>query len=575
VNIVFSLESTKFSGDTDARSTQDMTARPPVDSREASSEGSSEPLETGDSQTSHDTALNGEGDGSKVPESGMLGGAEPSMSRTLEAILSKSDADDDLSVPPQDEGEGGGERGEGADSIGTRTLLGIGASGLPLPPRAAKPDGKTERSSDDEQIFSVEDLFDDEGTAVSSIRANGKSATGNGRDDQMSDLLDEVAEALNTQAASHDSTVGALPGKPVPRARPIRTDQPSARRSGDEFEFEDPDDGPTTLNVHGEHSEDVDVGADDDDEAVVLGPARLPPSRPLPALSGRLPSPAAYAGDSATSGATKTATPFAGLAAATLPSFPAPASGRSRLPTPAPGQAIGGPPPGRVGLPGGTPVNGVPSSSSQGDSSRRSASGRTAATGTDRSVGHHATAAVIESLSSAMESASVVLKKDVKFRVASLGGVVVATFVVGLLIGRAVVGSGNKTTAQASEKTPTTTEQPVAAAAPAKPPVEVPAATPPVAAPVAPAQNRPEAIPAAPPPPAVAELAPAPAPLLGDAPPPAVHKRRVRRTNLALKDDGLPIPSAPRPAVAPPKAKPGAATPAGKRKSTWHDPFAD
>ena len=546
-----------------------MTARPPVDTREASSEEPSEPLETGDSPTSHDAAPNGQADGARAAEAGMSNQTEPSMSRTLEAILSKSDADDDLSVPPQDDGDAGG--GEGAESIGTRTLLGIGPSGAPLPPRSAKSD----LESDDEQSFSVEDVFDDEGTAVSSIRANGKGGTANGRDDQMGDLLDEVAEALNSQAASHDSTVGALPGKPVPAARPIRADQPSGRRNRDEFEFEDPDDGPTTLNVHGEHSEDVDVGADDDDEAVVLGPARLPPSRPAPALSDRLPSPAASSGASATSGATKTATPFSGLAAATLPSFPAPASGRSRLPTPAPGQALGGPPPGRVGLPVGTPVNGIPTSLSQGDSSRRSASGRSAAAGGDRSAGHRATAAVIESLSSAMESASVVLKKDVKFRVASLAGVVVATFVVGLLIGRAVVGSGNKTMAQASEKPPTANEQAMAVPAPAKAPAEAPQAPTPAAAPVAPAQNRPDAVPAAPPPPAVAELAPAAPSVLGDVPAPAVHKRRVRRTNLALKDDGLPNPGPSKPAVAPPKAKPAPGAPAGKKKSTWHDPFAD
>src|SRR2546423_561164 len=55
-DIVFSLESTKFSGDPDARSTQDMTARPPVETRKASSEGSSESPETGDSPHSRDSS---------------------------------------------------------------------------------------------------------------------------------------------------------------------------------------------------------------------------------------------------------------------------------------------------------------------------------------------------------------------------------------------------------------------------------------------------------------------------------------------------------------------------------------
>jgi len=484
------------------------------------------------------------------------------MSRTLEAILSKSDADDDLSVPPDGEQDGGA-----ADSIGTRTLLGIGPSGLPLPPRTAP---STDGVSDDDHSFSVEDVFDDEGTAVSSIRSNGKSRSAKGGDDQVGDLLDEVAEALNTQASSNDSTVGALPGKPVPPARPIRADVAPSR---DEFEFEDPDDGPTTLNVHGDHDIDVDVGADDDDEAVVLGPAKLPPSRPVPA-PGRLPVPAA-ASAGANSGATKTATPFSGLAAATLPSFPAPASGRSRLPTPGPAQALGLPPPGRAGLPAGTPVNGVPAAPASGDSSRRSTSGRAGA-GAEKSAGHHATAAVMESLTSAMESASVVLKKDVKFRVASLAGVVAATFVVGLLIGRAVIGSGKKTVAEASQ-TVAANEEARPVPAPVKAPAEVPA--PPAAAPAAAAPAQQAAVPAAPPPVPVAEVAPpgGPPTSLADAPlAPPVHKRRARRANpLMPKEEPLPKPVASRPLAAAPKAKAVPAAPAGKKKSTWHDPFAD
>src|SRR3569623_335835 len=92
VDIVFSLESTTFSGDTDARSTQDMTARPPVETQEASSEGSSDSLEAGDSQTSPDAQdaadpkLKG---GAGETGAGKLNWCEPSMSRTLEAILSK------------------------------------------------------------------------------------------------------------------------------------------------------------------------------------------------------------------------------------------------------------------------------------------------------------------------------------------------------------------------------------------------------------------------------------------------------------------------------------------------------
>ena len=528
-----------------------MTARPPVETLEASSEGSSESPETKDAQGSGDRA---ESTAEAAEAAEQPNGTEASMSRTLEAILSKSDADDDLAVPS----EGGG------DSIGTKTLLGIGASGLPLPPRS----GNSSASGGDEQTFSVEDVFDDEGTAVSSIKANGRPRGAKGGDDQVDDLLDEVAEALNTQASSHDSTVGALPGKPVPTARPIRTDLGAAGRGGDEFEFEDPDDGPTTLNVHGGDGEDVDIGGDDDDEAVVLGPAKVP--RSLPA---RLPSPAAGASANAAAPAAKTATPFSGLAAATLPSFPAPASGRSRMPTPGPGQALGLPPPGRAGLPPGTPVNGVPTASGTGDSSRRASSGRSAGTGGEKSAGHHATAVVMESLTSAMESASVVLKKDVKFRVASLVGVVLGTFVVGVVIGRAVIGSGKKTVAEASEAV-TTSEQAKAAPAPAKAPLESPAA--PVAAAPAPLPNRPEAVPAAPPP-AAAEVAPAGGPVVAEELPiPPVHKRRARRANLVPAEAPLPkpVPAKPVAVVAKPKAAPPPAPP-GKKKSTWHDPFAD
>jgi len=532
-----------------------MTARPPVETLEASSEGSSESLETGD----ENAAAAGETGGSEAK----LERSEPSMSRTLEAILSKSDADDDLSVPPE------GDTG----SVGTKTLLGLGASGLPLPPRAP---ARPAKLSDDEHSFSVEDVFDDEGTAVSSVQANGKGRSLKGSDDQVGDLLDEVAEALNVQAATQastvDSTVGALPGMPVPPARPIRTDV-AARRGGDdgeEFEFEDPDDGPTTLNAHGEaNSEDVDIGTDDDDEAVVLGPAKLPAARPA-SVTSRLPAPAAVAAGPT---GVKRATPFAGLPVATLPSFPAPASGRSRLPTPGPAQALGLPPPGRTGPPGGTPVNGVPEVPGQADSGRRSSSGRAVA-GSEKSAGHHATAAVMESLSSAVESAAVVLKKDVKFRVASLGGVVLGTFVVGLLIGRAVIGSGKKPTAVASEVAPAADEPKAAPpAAPRAPAVVAPAA--PVAPPVA-------AAPVTPPPPPAAQALPPVEPVVAEAPALApVHKRRARRANpVVAKEDKESLPkvssgksSGPAPKVAS-KVAPAAPS-GGKKKSTWHDPFAD
>ena len=169
-----------------------------------------------------------------------------------------------------------------------------------------------------------------------------------------------------------------------------------------------------------------------------------------------------------------------------------------------------------------------------------------------------------------MESASVVLKKDVKFRVASLAGVVVATFVVGLLIGRAVMGSGKKTTAEASQ-TVVANEEAKAAAPPAKAPAEVPPA--PAAAPAAPAPvGQQEAAPAAPPP----EQVPAIAPSLAEAPlPPTVHKRRARRANLVPKEEPLPKPVAARPVAAAPRPKASPVAQTGKKKSTWHDPFAD
>ena len=114
----------------------------------------------------------------------------------------------------------------------------------------------------------------------------------------------------------------------------------------------------------------------------------------------------------------------------------------------------------------------------------------------------------METFNSAMESAAVVLKKDVKFRVASLAGVVLGTFVVGLLIGRAVIGSGKKTTAVASEVVPATDEAKAPPAAP-RAPVEVPAAAP--AAPqIAAAPVAPSPAPSSPP---VAEAAPPDAPV--------------------------------------------------------------
>ncbi|HEY4184246.1 MAG TPA: hypothetical protein VGP07_04220 [Polyangia bacterium] len=495
------------------------------------------------------------------------------MSKTLEAILSKSDGDDDPVVP--------------VSGVGTKTLMGIGISGLPLPPpvaRAAKTDA-------DDHPVSVDDMFDDddEPDAVTTV---------SGEDQKVGDLLDEVAEALNVQAAeSRGRAIGGLPGMSAPAERASRAADAASMPTDDEFEFEDPDDGPTTLNSGGDvDGEDVDLAGDDEEEAVVLGPAKLPGAHPIPIPAPSLARAAhPVPGGGPPAGlAAKRATPFAGLPAATLPTFPAPGSPRVRLPTPAPGRAaasIPAPAGTRSGPPHGTPVDGVPQAPSHGDSSRRSAARGTS--GASEKSGS-ASAAVRTSLTSAMESASVVLKKDVKFRVASFGGVVGATLVVGILIGRAVLGGGKAT--PAAEGSGDSPAAKVAKAEEAAKPAPASAAQPPAgtvvanAAPVAavpiavggqPGPGTPVVAPASP----VEEAPGTAAPMAFD--PQPIHKRRARRATLVAKEDSASkvgpskptarntVTAAPTKGTKAPAATSAKSSPTKKGKSTWHDPFAD
>ena len=591
-----------------------MTARPPVETLEASSEPSSGPSSEASSEASSDasnaasSAASSEPSSESTSESSVFSSgsatesetahlvphedsSEPSMSKTIEEILARGDLDDAGPV-------------SSSSGIGTKTLLGIGVSGLPLPSRAPKlaepdPDG---------ELISVEDMFA-EGDEDDQEVEEKTTVTG---EDQVGDLLGEVAEALNVQASeSRERAIGQPPSRPSAGARLDRSVHESAAEQTGELEFEDPDDGPTTLNAGGES---IRAGVDEDEEAVVLGPAKLPGYPATPSSTARFPGAAPPGAPGASA---RRATPFAGSPTATLQGFSVPTTGKGRLPTPAGGHALPIPAPsgGRGWAPSGTPVNGVPEAAAPEQSSRRSAAGRVAAELSERSSA--ASAVVRKTMTHAMESASVTLKRDLHFRVGSFGAALIVTFVGGLLLGRVFTGSGKATATVVSTA--------IATAPPAAQLVKVE----PVGAPVPPASGTalapPGGLASAPgtapttgaPSAGAAAAAVAPgvavgpagsgAPAIEGLPPPAgeaagtvnpamafdpqpIHRRRARRPTPVVKDDLFPAPAAPgkpatptrgaasgAPAVKATKAPaPAPAKSAGKAtKSTWHDPFAD
>jgi len=612
-----------------------MTARKPLESMDAPSDESLETTssrqesrqETGKGGSSTDDHAS-----NKASIHSELERGEASISRTLEAILSKTD-DDELPLSSEVTGRPAGGTGKG---LGSHTLLGLGGYGSPKLP------GVTPAEAEDDAAgpsISVDTMFDDHedgarGRAMAPpvgpagledrVEIEREEAAG----EKVGDLLDEVAQALNVQAAeTRDRAIGRIPspGANAPGARgSMKT---PLVRTAEEFEFEDPDDGPTTLNAGDGKLEAAggQVGQEDDDEeddeeSVVLGPgvrsdgkreARLTGSHPganLAGTAGRtaLPVPAVPMPGSAAPGSSRTtrATPFAGLPAATLPTFPAPGSGRTRLPTPAPGTALGvagatsaartAPPPGaplaaRDDSPGALLVD-VTAGRQSGRASAPSATLAAA-----ESSGRNG--AVEEPHPSALSSARVILeqallKKDLKFRAISFGAIVLGVFVGGLFIGHSVIKGNLETTSTASPAQPasgaapgvtaprpmgSTVVAPVAPAAPAANPATRTAPTA-VVTNVPPNAEQP-AVPAAnsnAPTGAVGESAVAGAAQMQFDEQPARKRRPHRAATVSTED--LDVPPAPKrvASAAPPVSKAPTAGKSGpKKKSTWHDPFAD
>jgi len=532
-----------------------MTARPPTETLEALSDRSGE-SPAGQAGTGHE-ANGAEPEHPDRPATNSNSEpSEASISKTLEAILSKSD----------DEESPFGATGQG---VGTKTLLGMSAADLlPRGPSHGGDDGHDGidiKSEDPVSGVTIDDLFPEQEPAVAKPRASD--------DTQVGTLLDEVAEALNVQAAaSRQRALGRASGAPARRLKP----------KPDELEFEDPDDGPTSLNAKGDAGgDDRDVGGssatDDDEEAVVLGPARNSGAHAVAAASDAR---AAESDATRPLPGTRKPTPFAGLPSATLPTFPTPPGGRSRLPTPAPGQARSTLPPGRPSGAHPTLDGASPTATASGrDSSRRTLPrGSTPASGLNRLEG---SGAVVESLAaSAMNTASTFLKKDLRLKQASLAAIVVVTFVGGMLLGGLRGGSAKVGSEVAGVKPAPESAAPAAAPAP-RPVVAAPVAVPP------PAPSNPvESPPAAIPPVAVQPVAvdPGAAATADNQVPRRRPVRRVTPVDVA-KDDlpaaKVPAPkSAPRPPAAFPSPPPlkVASKPANgpkKVKAAWHDPFAD
>jgi hypothetical protein len=177
-----------------------------------------------------------------------------------------------------------------------------------------------------------------------------------------------------------------------------------------------------------------------------------------------------------------------------------------------------------------------------------------------------------------MNTASTILKKDLRLKLASLAAIVVLTFVGGMLLGRSK--SGDSKVEVAGDRSAAEPAKPAVAAPAAAPPAEAPAA---VAQPANPPPAAPVAAPVAKPPEAVA-VDPAAA---ASADAQALRKHRARRPNPVAKDDVMAKVSAPKPAARPAAgfpppapaakvaAKPASGGGGGKKKAAWHDPFAD
>ena len=602
-----------------------MTARKPLESMDAPSD---ESLETTSSRGEGSSSDDGAGVHSDLER------GEASISRTLEAILSKTD-DDEVPLTGDATGRPSGGTGKG---LGSHTLLGLGGYG------SAKLPGVTPVEVVDDAAgpsISVDTMFDDpedllRGKAMAPpvgpadlegrVEIEREEAAG----EKVGDLLDEVAQALNVQAAeTRDRAIGRIPspGANAPGARgSMKT---PLVRTAEEFEFEDPDDGPTTLNAGdgkleaaaGQRAQADEDGEEDDEESVVLGPgvrsegkreARLTGSHPGASLAGTggrttLPIPAVPMPGSAAAGSSRPtrATPFAGLPAATLPTFPAPGSGRTRLPTPAPGTAALGVAAatgaGRSSPPQGAPQGATLTARDESPGAmlvdapvgRRSAGRISAPSGTlaaAESSGR--SGAVEEPHPSALSSARVILeqallRKELKFRPISIGAIALGVFVGGLFIGHSLIKGSPEATSSASSAAPASGTAPaVAASRPADPAVIAPVAPavppnpatkPATAAVVNEVPKNTVAAPAANPNGAVIDSPPVgTAQMQFDEQP--TRKRRPHRA-VTVSTDDLDIPSASKrvASVAPPPVSktPTAGKSGPKKKSTWHDPFAD
>lgn len=601
------------------------------------------------------------------PESVLLPGVAQA-SESIEAREASADeasssaeasADEASSNEASSSNEEAGSKDADAKNLGSRTLMGIGLEAFrPTTTSAATddsndgvaaPSGSQQEEADGVSAKSSDDDSDDasdvspEDLTPTVIRPDLAAAARN-EDTQVTSLLDEVAQALNLQASEHrDRALGKLPGLTASTSNRTRAPSPGPVRAGmaltDGAEFEDPDDGPTSLtpgilsdaDVH-ETSDDLELTAtgEDQDDAVVLGlvganksagaDGRLGKLPPIPGLSGPVSS---LVGPPP--GAARAQTPASGLT-------PTPASGRVRMPSPAPGVPSIPPPSGRLSLPPGlvsTPVIPSPQQSQivlsapvgavLGDSSRRVSNLLTRRSGrTDKSGSVRLTPSGLSG-AAALPAMPAVLAAQVKIATVSLAGLVAVTFAGGLLVGMLVWrGSGRSESPRVAGSVEPASFAPVAKA-PAivpVPPAErvqptVVTTVPTVA--VLPTNAVPAAAGAVP----VRAAAPngatteaivtpiaAVAAAAADAPPTdakpvarrAVASRqppRVRRPPTEADAEAQAAPpvaaAAPKPAPVAPAAAPPAApkavasnapapkpvAPKAKPKTTWHDPFAD
>jgi hypothetical protein len=558
-----------------------MTARPPLETLEAASDESPTSPSTGESVKER---VEGDSEGASNAQTMTTAEqSEASISKTLEAILSKTD-DDDESPLTADEG-----------------AISFGSADEPKAEGASS----THEPAGEPPSISVDAMFDVDVDLDHTHDAPPKWSLPLAGDDRpVGDLLDEVADALKVQAAeSRERAIGRAPEASAPGHARGAANTPVVAKST-EFEFEDPEDGPTTLNSTDEANGLIAAAAsnrDEDEEAVVLGPATRRgdshPNASLPGGTTRATLPAPPMPGTRVPGSNLRATPFAGLPAPTLPVFPAPPSGRVRLPTPAPGHPTGVPAPGsgRSAVSAGSPPAGTPDAAALSgfglpESSRRTARASVAGlalgagTASEGSARHRALGLVAEPLSAALSSASTILKKDVRFRLASLAAIVLVTFAGGLLIGRAALRGkepeAQPAVARAADPVPPPAPAKDLANGAAADPTKGGAAAPAPVVTAAPAE-KPKIEPVAPPPATVAEAAPTGVGPMQFEPQP-IHKRRARRAVAPATDDpGLAGPKGPVrvASIGAPPSAPGKGTTAGKsapkKKSTWHDPFAD